>query len=103
MNPDACTRCGKCCLNMRPYISLGVRSRDGRIPCECTLTRERFEVSLSDQDMQQMYDRNFQFRYPKACPFLAKGDGDSFVCIIYHTRPGHCRLFPCSGKHADRS
>lgn len=99
MSPEGnCSCCGKCCMNMRPYIITGTRSRDGRILCQCTLTKEQFEATVSDQDMRNMYDRNFLFRYPKACPFLTKGEGEFFSCIIYASRPNHCRLFSCAGR-----
>ena len=83
---------------MRPYITTGPRSRDGSIPCQCTLTKEKFEAIVSDQDLHLMYDRNFLFRYPKACPFLSEGSDETFICIIYSIRPTHCRNFDCAKK-----
>ncbi|MFH0968810.1 MAG: hypothetical protein V1862_14120 [Methanobacteriota archaeon] len=99
MKPEeGCSCCGKCCLNMRPYMITGTRSRNGRIPCQCLLTREQFEVTVSEQDMRLMYDRSFMFRYPKACPFLTQGKEKTFSCLIYDMRPAHCRDFFCIDK-----
>ncbi|WP_181391713.1 hypothetical protein [Methanospirillum lacunae] len=83
-------------MNMRQYIRIGNQSSDGRFSCECTLTKEKFQARVSSKDTARMFDRNFQFRYPKACPFLVLGEGDTFSCLIYNDRPGHCRSFLCS-------
>jgi len=83
-------------MNMRQYILIRNRSPGGRFSCECTLTREKFEVRVSGQDSSRMFDRNLQFRYPKACPFLVQGIGETFTCLIYPDRPDHCRSFFCS-------
>ena len=98
-----CTWCGKCCMNMRQYILVGNRSPDGRFSCECTLTKEKFQARVSSQNISRMFDRNFLFRYPKACPFLVQGDGETFACLIYADRPGHCRSFVCSNCREDSS
>ncbi|MDD1728894.1 MAG: hypothetical protein LUQ50_07475 [Methanospirillum sp.] len=86
---------------MRPYIVIGNQSADGRLSCRCSLNGEVFQVRVLPRDMPRIHDRNFQFRYPKACPFLVKGEGDTFNCLIYQNRPGHCRSFFCSHARPD--
>ena len=95
---EECTRCGKCCQNMRPYITVGTRCADGTISCTCSLSRESFQAVISERDLHRMFDRNFSFRYPKACPFLSQEEEDSFTCLIYDSRPVHCRNFRCTKK-----
>jgi Fe-S-cluster containining protein len=97
-----CSCCGKCCQNMRPYMTVGTRSRDGSLACHCTLTKESFNVVVPNHHLSLMYDRNFLFRYPKACPFLAKNEEESFFCIIYPDRPGHCRTYFCKRPDKDQ-
>ena len=102
MKPEeGCSCCGKCCMNMRPYISTGTRSRDGRILCKCTLSKEQFEVTVIDQDMHLMNNMKFLFSYPKACPFLTQIGERIFSCIIHERRPAHCRDFHCTEKKED--
>jgi Fe-S-cluster containining protein len=90
---DWCTRCGKCCLNMRPYMT-ATPSAGGRYHCRCMLSREEFQARVTPADIPRLSDHRMLFRYPKACPFLVR-DGEQFTCLIYQDRPGHCRTFRC--------
>lgn len=96
MNQDGCTRCGKCCMNMRPYIRVGPRLPDGRFSCTCSLSRESFWARVPDASLPLMYDQRHLFRYPNACPFLVTRGEECLECLVYEDRPAHCRTFQCS-------
>lgn len=91
-----CTRCGKCCMNMRQYIS-ATEKGGGRFACTCSLSREHFDATVQTESIPRMYDRTMMFRFPKACSFLVP-DGERFTCLIHHHRPAHCRSFDCREK-----
>jgi hypothetical protein len=88
---------------MRQYITLGRKSPDSRFSCECTLTKEKFQALVASKDIPKMFDRNFKYRYPEACPFLVQGEKETFACLIYSDRPGHCRSFFCPRCKPDES
>ena len=96
MSQNNCTRCGKCCMNMRQYISAENRVPGGKMTCTCSLSRESFTVTVPAEILPRMYDRNFSFRYPKACPFLTEEKEGIFTCLMYESRPDHCRKFLCT-------
>jgi Fe-S-cluster containining protein len=82
---------------MRQYITIGSRGR-GMIRCRCALTKEEFQVQVSSYDAALMNDPALLFKNPKACPFLRTEGQDLYSCIIYQSRPGHCRTFSCKPK-----
>ena len=95
MGEFICTRCGKCCMHMKPYVKILGRLGPFRFICRHELGKETKEVVI---------ERDFRDRFgtdgggkENWCPFLLAGEGDaSYACAIYGTRPGFCREFACA-------
>lgn len=89
-----CTRCGKCCFHMKPYIVIE-RSIQGRERyCRCTLSKDRF-IARTIPGSDENTDDALRSVHPDACPFLRSGPGDQYSCAVYSSRPAHCRAFFC--------
>ncbi|HWQ68143.1 MAG TPA: YkgJ family cysteine cluster protein [Methanospirillum sp.] len=93
-----CNQCGKCCLSMRQYMVIERVLRESVLSCRCTLTREQFVAHVPAEDLPRFRDQTMSLQFPKACPFLRsdpEGKQGVFSCIVYSSRPGHCRTFLC--------
>ncbi len=89
-----CTRCGRCCFHMKPYIIIE-RSISGREHhCRCTLSKDRFFARTAPVHDGEADDA-LRSTHPDACPFLRIGPGDQYTCAAYSSRPAHCRSFFC--------
>ena len=83
-----CTRCGRCCIELRPVIVL----RD----IELWLSKGRWDlVALLEKRVSYSLGRMlgvmycYTFAGDGPCPFYEDGK-----CLIYDIRPLVCRLFP---------
>ncbi|MDT8358433.1 MAG: YkgJ family cysteine cluster protein [Methanomicrobiaceae archaeon] len=95
MGEFVCTRCGKCCMSMKPYVKILGRLGPFRFLCRHELGQETREVVI-ERDCRDRFsdEENGEGNW---CPFLLEDEGDEgYSCAIYGTRPRFCREFACA-------
>ena len=93
--PGECNQCGKCCLHMRRYIIIERSVGENTHYCRCKLTKEQFLVRIAGDDLKKFSDKSYLGKYPDSCPFLREYEEGAFHCVVYGSRPSHCRQFIC--------
>ncbi|MDD1679887.1 MAG: YkgJ family cysteine cluster protein [Methanomicrobiales archaeon] len=90
----ACLRCGKCCQNFGPYLTVERELEEGHYYCHCSLSGEHFFARIIGKEMPAFVEKTFPGQAP--CPFLCREGSSLYTCAIYPTRPRFCREYQCS-------
>jgi Fe-S-cluster containining protein len=90
-----CSRCGKCCQNFGPYLSIERELEGGQYYCRCSLTGEYFFARVTGTTGKEFAVKATRPEQTP-CPFLSRDEGGIFTCVIYPTRPRLCREYRCS-------
>jgi len=92
-----CSRCGKCCVSLGPFIAIERQLSDRDYYCRNSLTGEIFPVHLHADPGQSRERPDYDDAGArKGCIFMVKDrEGPGFSCDIYENRPSSCREFRC--------
>ena len=95
MGEFVCTRCGKCCMNMKPYVKILGSLGPFRFLCRHEIGQETREVVI-ERDCRDRFTARKKGG-GNWCPFLLEDVGGAgYSCAIYVTRPRFCREFACA-------
>ena len=106
-NGFECRQCGHCCLNLTWAFQACASEADIR----------RWEkagrddilawvdwIALGDESICDIWVNPRTGDDASRCPWLRKVRGtDTYVCRIHDVKPDHCRRYPVSRKHAERT
>ena len=88
-NGFKCKQCGNCCLNLTGAFQACASEADIRRWEEAG--RDIWVNPRTGDDVAR-------------CPWLRKVPGaDKYSCRIHDVKPDHCRRYPVSRKHAERT
>ncbi len=94
---DLCVRCGFCCVNGAPCITLedarSMLASSYRDIIVSYLSKISNVDVMSNVQLFVVWNAYVQFLRP--CPFLDEEDTCVARCVIYPVRPSFCRLFKC--------
>lgn len=102
MDGFACTRCGRCCLDLDYHAECDAEDvalwrRLGREDILAWVGREQGP----EGPVYRIWRRPGTPLYAERCPFLRRVPGDTaFVCTIHDVKPAICRSYPGLRKHA---
>ncbi|NPA23978.1 MAG: YkgJ family cysteine cluster protein [Crenarchaeota archaeon] len=100
---DLCVRCGLCCVNGAPCITL----EDAALMMSSSYRDVivNYFSKISDinivSDVQLFVIWNAHVRFLRPCPFLGEEERCVTRCVIYPVRPSFCRLFKCWSSLSD--
>jgi Fe-S-cluster containining protein len=103
-----CTQCGNCCVNLYDAFTTCATEAD----VELWRREERTDIlawvdPIPLGEGQFVYDIWISPRTGEdveRCPWLRKlPNRDQYVCRIHDVKPMHCRQYPLSRKHAQKT
>ena len=108
MDSFNCKQCGHCCLNLSGAFSTSVPEEDIRLwEAEGREDILEWVVPIPIGDGQMTYDIWFSpttGEEVSRCPWLRKlPNKDKYICRIHDVKPTHCRNYPHSREHAEKT
>jgi len=102
-----CKQCGNCCLNLWDAFCTCANEADIHIWEENG--REDIlawvdPISVGDQFVYDIWIDPETGDDSSECPWLQKLPGQQkFICLIHEVKPAHCREYPHSREHAEKT